>query len=195
MDAHVWGPDDDQPLGPDGLAALAGAHYVLTSVPPVGDFSRDPVLHTHGRDIIAAQGGARWVGYLSSTSVYGEHGGEWVDENSALHLPDGDGDSPTSKALARAQAEAGWLELHRAHGVPVHIFRLGGIYGRGRSLLDGVRRRTSQGTTDTTRAREGKRYISRCHVADIVAVLRASMAQPNPGCVCLLLCYIASIHA
>jgi hypothetical protein len=46
VDAHVWGPDDDQPLGPEGLAALAGAHYVLTSVPPVGDFSRDPVLHT-----------------------------------------------------------------------------------------------------------------------------------------------------
>ena len=181
MDAHVWSPDDEQPLGPDGLAALAGAHYVLTSVPPVGDWDRDPVLYTHGRDIIALAA-ARWVGYLSSTSVYGEHGGEWVDEGSALHLPQ-DSDSLRSKARARAQAESGWLELHRAHGVPVHIFRLGGIYGPGRSLLEGGRRRTSLGTTDTTRARGGKRYISRCHVADIVAVLRASMAQPSPGCV------------
>jgi nucleoside-diphosphate-sugar epimerase len=135
------------------------------------------------------------VGYLSSTSVYGEHGGEWVDEDSALHLPDGDGDSLTSKARARAQAETGWLELHRAHGVPVHIFRLGGIYGRGRSLLDGVRRRAPPGTTDTTRARGGKRYISRCHVTDIVAVLRASMAQPNPGYVYKVLRALAPIHA
>jgi len=177
IDAHVWSPDDNQKLDIDGVAALSRAQYVLSTVPPVADFSKDPVLHTQRDELIAcATRHLRWCGYLSSTSVYGDHGGEWVDENSELRLSG----ASNAKAAARADAERAWLQLYSHHGVPVHIFRLGGIYGPGRSLLDSARReRPAAGSV--SRARHEKQYISRCHVADIVSVLQASMAKPAAG--------------
>jgi nucleoside-diphosphate-sugar epimerase len=78
-------------------------------------------------------GPLRWVGYLSSTGVYGDHDGGWVDESSQLRSAD-------PKACARIQAEAEWLKLHESCGLPVAVFRLGGIYGPGRSVEDAIRR-------------------------------------------------------
>jgi nucleoside-diphosphate-sugar epimerase len=148
------------------LEALAGATYVLSSVPPEGE--RDPVLARHAADLAALQS-VKWIGYLSTTGVYGDRGGEWVNENAGLH--------PTGpRGRARVAAERAWLDLGRV-GQPVHVFRLAGIYGPGRSALD------------TVRAGRAKRVVkpgqvfSRIHVEDIATVLEASMMRPNPGAI------------
>jgi nucleoside-diphosphate-sugar epimerase len=157
--------DRDRPLA-DARAALAGATHVLSSVPP--DAAGDPVLDHHRRDIVAA--GLSWVGYLSTTGVYGDRDGGWVDETSAL--------TPTGpRGQRRVAAEAAWQALAASHGVPVHVFRLAGIYGPGRNAVVSVRAGTAQ------RIDKPGQVFSRIHVADIVAVLEASMARPNPGAV------------
>ncbi len=151
----------------DAAAALAGTTHLLVSVPP--DAAGDPVLAEHADDILALAG-LRWVGYLSTTGVYGDRGGGWVDESSAL-TPSGE------RGRRRVAAESAWLDLHRRHGLPVHVFRLAGIYGPGRSALDTVRQGRAQ------RIDKPGQVFSRIHVADIVQVLRASMARPDPGAV------------
>ncbi|MBX6323637.1 MAG: SDR family oxidoreductase [Rhodospirillaceae bacterium] len=159
--------DRAHPLPAEGLAALASADAVLVSVPP--EEAGDPVLAVHGPHIAAARG-LRWLGYLSTTGVYGDRQGGWVDESSPLR--------PTGpRGARRVEAEAGWLGLWRAHGVPVHVFRLAGIYGPGRSALDAVRR------GEARRIVKPGQVFSRIHVDDLVAVLRASLARPRPGVV------------
>lgn len=156
--------DRDRPLD-DATTALAGATHVLSSVPP--DAHGDSVLDHHGRDIAAA-GGLRWLGYLSTTGVYGDRDGDWVDEESALE-PTG------TRGRRRVAAESAWQELARAHGLPLHIFRLAGIYGPGRNAIASVRAGTAK------RIDKPGQVFSRIHVADIAAVLEASMARPHPG--------------
>jgi len=162
IDAHLFG--DGVRLDP---SALAGGTHLLTSIPP-GE-AGDPVLAAHGGDIAAAAT-FRWAGYLSTTGVYGDRGGGWVDE-----------DTPPRPGMARtrrrAAAEAQWRDYGSAHGIPTHIFRLAGIYGPGRSVLDQVRAGTAR------RLVKPGQLFSRIHVDDIVAVLRASMARPNPGAI------------
>ena len=160
--AHPF--DRDRPLD---RTALAGTTHLLSSVPP--EEAGDPVLDAHG-DCIARLAGLRWAGYLSTTGVYGDRGGAWVDEAGALR-------PATERARRRVTAEARWLALHRDRGVPVHLFRLAGIYGPGRSALDRVRDGTARRIVKPGHA------FSRIHVDDIVAVLRASMARPDPGAV------------
>ena len=106
FDAHIFDLDDGYTgLDDRGLAALASATHVLATVPPVADFDRDPLLALHG-DALAAEGTSlRWAGYLSTTSVYGDHGGGWVDERAETRVPAG------GRAAARLQAEREWLEL------------------------------------------------------------------------------------
>jgi nucleoside-diphosphate-sugar epimerase len=162
--AHLF--DRDRPLA-DPAAAFAGATHVLNSVPPDGD--GDPVLDIHGR-ALAHLPGLRWFGYLSTTGVYGDRGGDWVDEHSDLQ-PTGE------RGRRRVAAEVGWSRLAHAEGLPLHIFRLAGIYGPGRSALDSLRDGTAK------RVIKPGQVFSRIHVADIVEVLRASMARPNPGAV------------
>ena len=147
--------------------ALQGASCLLSSVPP--DAAGDPVIDGHGAHI-ARMEGLKWVGFLSSTGVYGDTGGQRVDESARLW--------PTSaRGRRRVAAESAWLALHERHGVPVHVFRLAGIYGPGRSALDQVRARTARRVD-----RPGHRF-SRIHVDDIAAVLMASMARPAPGAI------------
>lgn len=156
--------DREQPLEP---AALAGTTHLLSSVPP--DAAGDPVLDVHAADIaaLAASGTLRWAGYLSTTGVYGDRAGDWVDESAGLH-PSG------PRGRARVAAEQSWLDLLRL-GVPTHIFRLAGIYGPGRSALDTVREGKAR------RVVKPGQVFSRIHVADIATVLEASIARPNPG--------------
>jgi nucleoside-diphosphate-sugar epimerase len=156
----------DQPLA-DADAALAGADHLLISIPP--DEAGDPVLDCHGAAIERA-GGLRWIGYLSTTGVYGDRAGGMVDETSAL-APTGE------RGRRRVAAEEAWLRLWRERDLPVHRFRLAGIYGPGRSAIDQFRAGTAKRVV-----RPGQLF-SRIHVADIVAVLRASMARPEPGAV------------
>jgi nucleoside-diphosphate-sugar epimerase len=147
----IW-PGD---LGP----ALVAATHILASAAP--DTAGDPFLQAAPQ--IA---GARvdWVGYLSTTGVYGDHQGGWVDEDTPL--------TPSSeRGRWRVQAEDQW----RATGLPVHIFRLAGIYGPGRGPFEKVRNGTAR------RIIKPGQVFSRIHVDDIAATLRTSMTRPNPG--------------
>jgi hypothetical protein len=135
-------------------AQVAAATHILSSVPPEGD--ADPVLLAYGPQIARS---SAWLGYLSSTGVYGDAGGAWVDEST----PTGAG-----RRSARTRADADWLQLG------ARVFRLPGIYGPGRSALD--------------RVREGKAHLvdspgqvfSRVHVDDIVSGVLAALTGP-PG--------------
>jgi nucleoside-diphosphate-sugar epimerase len=143
-------------------ARLAGATHLLSSVPP--DETGDPVLAVHGTAIARAAPQLAWIGYLSTTGVYGDRQGGWVDESSAL--------TPTgARGRRRLEAETAWLALPR----PAHLFRLAGIYGPGRSALDTVRAGKAR------RVVKPGQVFSRIHRDDIVQVLLASIARPNPG--------------
>lgn len=158
--------DRAHPLA-DPAEALAHATHLLSSVPPDGD--GDAVLACHGGDLAAARR-LVWIGYLSTTGVYGDRGGGWVDEETAPA-------PTTARGQRRLAAEQGWLGLWRAHGLPVHVFRLAGIYGPGRNPLAGLRAGTAR------RIHKPDQVFSRIHVADLARVLHASMARPNPGAV------------
>jgi nucleoside-diphosphate-sugar epimerase len=149
----------DQPLDP---ASFADASHILSTVPP--DDAGDSVLDAHGGDLARLR--PDWVGYLSTTGVYGDRAGGWVDEDSALN-PVG------ARGRRRVAAEAGWAAL----GLPLHIFRLAGIYGPGRSALDTVRAGRAQ------RIVKPGQVFSRIHVDDIARVLEASIARPRAGAI------------
>ncbi len=142
---------------------FAGVTHILSSVPP--DEDGDPVLGVHGQEL-AAMAGLYWVGYLSTTGVYGDCGGGWVDEESPLN-PSGE------RGRRRAAAESGWRALGKDSRLPVHIFRLAGIYGPGRSALDTVR------SGQAKKVIKPGQLFSRIHRADLVRVLRASMDRPR----------------
>ncbi len=163
---EAWIFAGERPLA-DRARALAGTTHVLSSVPPEAE--GDPLLAHHAADI-ARLPDLSWVGYLSTTGVYGDRAGGWVDETSELR-PTGE------RGRRRAAAEAAWLDLWRRHGVPVHIFRLAGIYGPGRSAFDSLRQGRAQ------RIDKPGQVFSRIHVDDLAAVLAASMAKPNPGAI------------
>ena len=160
--------DGSAPLPQPG--ALLAADHVLISIPPDAgppNAGGDPVLR-HCADVLARHRGLKWLGYLSTTGVYGDRQGEWVDEAAAI--------APShARGQRRADAEAGWLDLWRRHGMPVHLFRLAGIYGPGRNALVSLR----QGKAH--RAVKPGQVFSRIHVQDLAAVLAASMARPDPG--------------
>jgi nucleoside-diphosphate-sugar epimerase len=139
-------------------AAIASATHILSSVPPAADGS-DPVLVAHGAAIAAAP--ARWVGYLSSTGVYGDAGGAWVDESAPLR----------GRRSGRLAADAAWTALHPE----ARVFRLPGIYGPARSALDRLR------AGPIARIDLPGHVFSRIHVDDIVGALGASLGHGGPG--------------
>lgn len=162
IDAHLF--DYEHPLA-DPLEALRGTTHLLISTPP--DDQGDPAFLIHGDDILNTPG-IEWVGYLSTTGVYGDRNGEWVDETAELR--------PTTKrGSRRAKAEEQYLSLFKNAGLPVHVFRLAGIYGPGRSALDSVRAGVAR------RINKPGHAFGRIHVEDIVQVLLASFAKPSPG--------------
>jgi nucleoside-diphosphate-sugar epimerase len=154
--------DRDHPLDP---ADLAGTSHLLVSIAP--DQDGDPVLDRHAADI-AALTGLQWIGYLSTTGVYGDWQGAEVDEASELRGAKG-------RNRRRIEAEAAWLVLQAEKGLPVHVFRLAGIYGPGRSALDQVRAGRAR------RIDKPGHLFSRIHVEDIARVLLASIGRPNSG--------------
>jgi nucleoside-diphosphate-sugar epimerase len=156
--------DRDHALAP---VVFAGVTHILISIPP--DETGDPVLDRH-EDDIAAISGLAWLGYLSTTGVYGDRDGGWVDENSELR-PSGE------RGRRRVAAEAGWLDLGRRRGVPVHIFRLAAIYGPGRSPFEALRAGTAK------RIDKPGQVFSRIHLEDLASVLVASIARPRPGAI------------
>ncbi len=162
IEAHIF--DYEHPLA-DPLYFMDGTTHVLISTPPNDD--GDPTFLMHAQDILRIPT-VEWVGYLSTTGVYGDRNGEWVDETSEVR--------PTAqRGSRRAKAEEQWTSLLKSHGLPVHIFRLAGIYGPGRSALDSVRAGAAR------RINKPGHAFGRVHVEDIVQVLLASIANPKPG--------------
>ncbi|MBR2657839.1 MAG: SDR family oxidoreductase [Loktanella sp.] len=149
--------------GADLRPALDAATHLLISAAP--DENGDPVLAELRDEIAARAGQFAWVGYLSTTGVYGDHAGGWVDETTSLT-------PATKRGLARMQAEADWAAIS---DLPLHIFRLAGIYGPGRGPFAKVRDGSAR------RIIKQGQVFSRTHVADIAQVLAASIARPNPG--------------
>ncbi len=149
--------------GADMTPALDAATHLLISAAPGDD--GDPVLLALQDEIAKRAGQFTWVGYLSTTGVYGDHQGDWVDEKTALT-------PATKRGIARMEAEAAWAAIP---GLPLHIFRLAGIYGPGRGPFAKVRSGTAR------RIIKPGQVFSRTHVADIAQVLAASIKAPNPG--------------
>jgi nucleoside-diphosphate-sugar epimerase len=147
-------------------AAIDRADAILIAVAP--DADGDPVLNGFAEDLARTR--PRWLGYLSTTGVYGDRQGDWVDEGSVL-------DAKTRRGRARVAAEAAWQDLATQSALPLHIFRLAGIYGPGRGPFEKVRNGTAR------RIVKAGQVFSRIHVEDIAQVLLASIAAPAPGAV------------
>ena len=147
--------------------AFRDTTHVLVSTPPGVD--GDPSLR-HKHDLESLIPRPLWLGYLSTTGVYGDHHGEWVDEQTPV--------APSSeRGTRRAEAERAWLAWGKASGVPVHVFRLAGIYGPGRNQLENIRDGSAR------RIVKPGQVFSRIHVDDIAQVLEASIAHPRAGAV------------
>ncbi|MCH9770356.1 MAG: SDR family oxidoreductase [Gammaproteobacteria bacterium] len=146
---------------------ITGYNYILISAPPNTDGS-DPIIESLKNQLIEHKNEIQWIGYLSSTSVYGDHKGKWVDEKS---MPI----TPGERGIRRLKAENIWMSLFENHSLPVHIFRLAGIYGPNRNSLV----RIINGK-NTTIVKEGQ-IFSRIHIEDICRALFESLKQPTPG--------------
>ncbi|MGF1544246.1 MAG: SDR family oxidoreductase [Parvularculaceae bacterium] len=152
----------------DGIdpAAFDDVEAALVSVPPTAEGC--PAFAAAKKALADRARSLKWVGYLSTNGVYGDHGGAWVDEASPLR-PTGD------RARWRIRAEADWAAFGVEHAVPVVVLRLPGIYGPGRSAIDSLRAGTAK------RIDKPGQVFSRAHVDDIAAVVGASLANPGAG--------------
>lgn len=156
--------DDNIPIA-DPETLFNRFTHILISTPPNDD--GDPVFNLHAKEF-ANLPNLKWVGYFSTTAVYGDRGGAMVDETAETR--------PISQRGSRREiAEKQWLSLYERYGVPVHIFRLSGIYGPGRSALDSIRAGVAR------RIEKPGHKFNRIHVDDIVQTLMASFENPNPG--------------
>lgn len=139
--------------------AINEASHILSSVPPNSKTGNDPVLERYGAFL-----NAKWIGYLSSTGVYGDTQGAWVDESTPTIFETGKG-----RRNARAAADAEWLKMG------ARVFRLPGIYGPGRSALDRVRQGTAK------RINLPNQIFSRIHVDDIVSAVISAIEKEAPA--------------
>ncbi|KAK0350598.1 hypothetical protein LTR94_028377, partial [Friedmanniomyces endolithicus] len=155
------------PQNTDALrAALEAATAVLvTSAPDIGGC---PALRALGP--VGGEAWPDWIGYASSTSVYGDRAGGWVFEDGPLN-------AATLEGARRVRAERDWLDGARGMGLTVQLFRLPGFYGRGRNVVERLQR------GEARLVRKPGQIFNRIHVDDIVSGLFASMAKPRPGAV------------
>jgi hypothetical protein len=152
----------------DLRTTLNEATHLLVSAPP--DADGDPLLRHHGQDLTTPGSPLSWIGYLSTIGVYGDQRGAWVDEDTPP--------APTSeRSRRRLEAELAWLDLGKRSRIAVHVFRLAGIYGPGRSAIDSVRDGTAR------RIIKPGQVFNRIHVDDIANTLEASIAQPRAGAI------------
>ena len=150
--------------GPGIDVALDQATHLLISTAP--NETGDPVLTDIADKIAARRDQFQWVGYLSTTGVYGDHQGSWVDEDTLLN-------PATKRGQLRVKAEQAW----QAMDLPLQIFRLAGIYGPGRGPFVKLRQGTAR------RIIKANQVFSRIHVDDIAQILSASIAKPNTGAI------------
>ncbi len=158
IEARLWPGDDLSDV-------LPFVTHILVSVPPTA--SGDPVLAECGTDICRISGQVQWLGYLSTTAVYGDHQGRWVDEDTALA-------PSTPRGRWRVAAETAWRAQAKSCDLPLHVFRLAGIYGPGRGPFAKVRSGSAR------RIIKPGQVFSRIHVDDIAAVVMASINAPSP---------------
>jgi len=149
---------DGKKFDRDLLIKLKEADHILISIPPVNN--EDVVVKTFSQFIKNLN--PKWITYLSATSVYGDHGGEWVDECGRTNPI-----SPNGKA--RLKAENSWISFHKSNKLPVQIFRLSGIYSNEKNIL--VRLKSG----DVKLVNKKNHYFSRIHVEDIANILFLSM--------------------
>lgn len=166
----IWSGDDTGD-GDRITEAIARADAILVSVAPdragpSAEAAADPVIARFGPALLRAR--PRWVGYLSSTNVYGDHGGGWVDETTPP-------DPGMVRANSRLQAEEEWSALSARAGWPLSIFRLAGIYGPGRGPFAKLRNGTAR------RIVKPNQVFSRIHVDDIAGAILASLAADLPA--------------
>ncbi len=129
----------------------------------------DPALACLGESLAAAAS-LRWIGYLSTIGVYGDHGGAWIDESASCQAGEG-------RARTRLAIDESWLDFGKTSGKPVHIFRLSGIYGPGRNAIVNLREGTAR------RLVKPGQVFNRIHAEDIAGVLLASLAKPRAGAI------------
>ncbi|EAU41378.1 hypothetical protein FP2506_01385 [Fulvimarina pelagi HTCC2506] len=161
---------DGESFDPDVANALGEATHILVSVPPghtappeaqVGGANApegDPVLKVYGETIAEQCPELRWIGYLSTVGVYGDHGGGWVDEETPV-------DPRSERSKSRVTAERGWLTLAERRGVPLAILRLSGIYGPGRNQFESLK------SGKAKRLIKPGQVFNRIHVDDIAGSL------------------------
>ena len=155
-------PDDAEALS----AAVAESRAILVTAAP--DASGCPGLKALVPALSASGAYPDWIGYISSTAVYGDRDGGWAFEDDDLN-------ASSLEGARRVRAEADWLDAGRGMGLTVQLFRLPGIYGPGRSVVDRLRDGTAR------LVRKPGQVFNRIHVDDAVSGLFASMALPNPG--------------
>ena len=128
--------------------------HILISIPP--EYERDLVLKYFSKEILNRN--IKWVTYLSATSVYGNHEGEWVDENSKTF--------PISKnGIERLAVEKSWLKMYEKNNISLQIFRLSGIYSNKYNVLERIR------SGNASLIRKKNQFFSRIHVEDIANIL------------------------
>jgi nucleoside-diphosphate-sugar epimerase len=149
---------------PPPAEAVANASHVICTIAP--GTAGDPVLKT----AVDLLGRARWIGYLSTTGVYGDHGGGWVDEDTPAR-------PGQPRSIERLATERAWQALGLQAGAAVDIFRLPGIYGPGRSAIDQVKGGTAR------RVDKPGQVFSRIHVEDIAGTVLMAITQPHAGTV------------
>jgi len=146
---------------------LTDCNALLISIPP--DDGGDPVLRAYKEQIVTAKN-LRWIGYLSTIGVYGDHRGRWVDENTPAN-------PANERSHRRVQAETEWLALKPKSNAAIQVFRLAGIYGPGQNQLVQIARGTAR------RLIKPDQVFNRIHTEDIARVLEASIAKPRHGAI------------
>lgn len=151
--------------------AVASASAILISAPPVADGC--PGLKALTPALAATEVWPDWIGYVSSTAVYGDRAGGWALEDSELN-------AASLEGARRVRAERDWLDAGQGMGLTVQLFRLPALYGPGRSPLDRLRDGTAR------IVRKPGQVFNRVHVDDVVSGLFASMTRPRPGAAYIL---------
>ncbi len=149
----------------DKLSIPNDVTHIIVSIPP--HQGEDIVINRY-KNQIESLDCLRWCMYLSSTGVYGDHNGAWVDENSSIN-------SDNDTGIFRYNAECQWMNLYYDKGLPIHIFRLSGIYGIGRNCLEEIINNKAY-TID-----EKDILFSRIYIKDLIAIIEKSMNNTTPG--------------
>ena len=165
-DVSLLVQDQERVIGDIG-SLIKGTTHLLISAPPKN--LGCPIFRSYLRDIVSLDT-LEWIGYLSTAGVYGNRYGNWVDETSEVR-------PSTIRGTRRAKAEEQWVSLFKRYDAPVHIFRLAGIYGQGRSAIDSINAGIAR------RIYKEDHVFNRIHIDDISQILAASMLQPNPGAI------------